>query len=209
MGIFLSSSVGLGTPLDEVNGVIDGGDSYVWPVTDVAEPGKVFFNSGLDIDALYWGAIVDGGIWYTIGMTVTAPPINTTGDGMGIPPIPTMTTVKLSLSQLGVDQYLLQASMFADTVVGVYVIDRVTNTLVTVNPADIKYKVDTGLEIAIKQSYFSNLAPLTPFDFRLDFDGGGTNEDDSLQGRVPEPATMSMLVIGGLVTLVRRRRAKR
>lgn len=205
LGIALSGSIGFGAPLDEVNGIINGADNYLLTVTDAPDVGEPFEGTGLDIHALHWGAIDDGGLWYTIGMTVTGPPINTIGDGSGTPPSPTMTNVQLNLRDGGVDKYLLQATMFGNTVLGVYMIDRVTSNPVAIDPADIKYKVDTGLEIAIKQSYFANLSPAGPFDFKLDFGGGGTDADDNL---IPEPATMSILMIGGLCTLARRRRKR-
>ena len=207
MGIILSGSVGFGAVLD-VDGLVDPAD-YDISITDVDIGGEDFEGTGSDIKALHWGMALDvTGLWTTIGMTVTTPPINTTGDGPST--FPRTTTVYLSIIQSGVEQYAFEARMRDGAVTSFSMWDVPLGTEVPLTtPTDLRHRVDTGLELAIKASKFTNLNPASPFDFDLVFEGGGRNEDDYMQGTIPEPSTISIIVIGGLFTLVRRRRAKR
>ncbi len=209
MGIALLSSVGFGAVLD-VNGIVDPAH-YEFSYTDSDIPGEPFAGTGLDIDTVHWGAVPSplAPEWFTLGMTVANSQINTTGDGtMG--PF-SRTSVVVNLSQGGSDKYMIQATLLAGTVQSVLMLD-VSGPAPTVvplsEPTDLRYAVDTGFEIAIKASKFANLSPASPFDFALLFDGGGTDRDDIIKGRVPEPATMSMLMIGGFAALARRRRKR-
>jgi len=59
-------------------------------------------------------------------------------------------------------------------------VDLTESQPIVLNPAEIKYAVDTRLEIAVKATKFGNLAPASPFDFKVDFWDGGTNTDDQL-----------------------------
>jgi len=173
--------------------------------TDIDVGGEDFAGTSSDIDSLYWGVAAD---WYTVGMTVIAPPINTLGDGTS--PFPAPTTVRLGISQGGNDLYSINALMFNGQVLSVLMWDLtpVNPAPITLDASTLKYEVNTGLELAVKASKFSNLSPLSPFDFDLHFEGGGENEDDRVQGTIPEPTTMSMLLIGGLAALSRRRRKR-
>jgi hypothetical protein len=219
MGIFLSGSVGFGATLS-VDGTVTAGD-YDIAVTDVDIGGEQFALSASDIDTLHWGLVPDVtyhpvtnplAAWYTIGMTVKgpvgSPQINTTGDGTGsFAP----TKVHLSLSQGGTERNSLDAFMFF----GGFLVpplmwdtSAATPAAITLDATNLKYAVGTGLEIAIRADKF-NLDPAQPFSFDLHFEGGGENEDDRIQDRIPEPATMSMLLVGGLIPLVRRRRRKK
>ena len=211
MGMFLSCSVGFGAILD-VDGTVTPAD-YDEHFIDVDIGGEDFAGTGCDIEAVHWGLAGDvTGIWYTLGMSVIAPPINTTGDGTSS--FTRSTTVYLSLIQGGVEQYSFEVRMRAGAVTGVNMWDVPAGTEVPLNadplnpPTDLKYAVADGLEIAVKNTKFTNLSPSSPFSFDLLFEGGGRNEDDEIRGTVPEPATMSMLVIGGLFMLVRRRRKR-
>ncbi|MCP4378267.1 MAG: PEP-CTERM sorting domain-containing protein [bacterium] len=209
MGIVLSGSVGFGAVLS-VDGVVTPAD-YSTSVVDLDDVGtEDFVSSGSDIDTLYWG-VVPGptfgtnpfDAWYTIGMTVTVPPINTTGDGTG--PL-SSTSVTLSISQGGTEQYTLSAVMLSGSVSEFYMWDSSTPppTLIALDATTLDHAVDTGLEIAIHASKFTNLNPTLPFSFDLLFEGGGTNEDDRIVGQIPEPATMSMLIVGSLAFIRRR-----
>ena len=206
MGIILSGSVGFGATVT-VDGVINAGE-YDVSITDFDPVDMDFKDSASDIEALHFGVT---GAWLNLGMTVrgplVSPKINTTGDGTGaFAP----TSVSLSLSQGGAEKHSIHALMFFGSVLNVSMWDSTTPIPTVIDISALQLKaVDTGLEIAIHASAFTNLNPLSPFQFDLLFDGGGTNEDDRIQGTVPEPATMSMILIGGLFTLVRRRRAKR
>jgi len=214
MGILLSGSVGFGAILN-IDGSVDPAD-YDIAVPDVDLGTEDFVLSGSDIDTVYWGLVPDVtyhpitaplDAWYTFGMTVTVPPINTSGDLTG-PPAP--TSVRLTLSQGGVEKHSLNAFMFFGNILGQPLLwDSTTGppTAIALDASTLKYAVGTGLEIAIRADKF-NLAPNSPFDFDLHFEGGGTNEDDRIQGRIPEPATMSIILVGGLFVLARRRRRK-
>lgn len=203
MGIVLSGSIGFGAVMN-VDGVVDPAD-YDMEFTDV-DPGIMeFTGSASDIKALHWGIAADiSGVWYTIGLTTVDTPINTTGDGTG-PFSP--TKVHLSLEQNGVEKYWFEAHMFFGNVIGFIAWDSNAAAPITLDPADIKYKVDSGLEVAIKTNQLPNLAP-TPFKFDLVFEGGGQNQDDHIADTIPEPSTMAMIAIGGLVAVARRRRRR-
>jgi hypothetical protein len=213
LGIALFSSVGLGAILD-VDGNINPAH-YDTVVVDIGDPaGADFAGSGSDIEAVYWGLATGPDIltdptdvWYTLGMTVAAPPINTTGDGTS--PFPAPTSVRLGLSQGGTNLYMIDATMYFGNVINVIMLDlsTPTPTPITLDPTTLKYKVDSGLEMAIRANQFLNLSPAT-FDFDLLFEGGGEDRDDRIAGSIPEPATMSMLMIGGLVALARRRKRR-
>jgi len=210
LGIALFSSVGFGAVLD-VDGNVNTAH-YDITFTDTDIPGEPFAGTGLDIDTVSWGVAPGASpadSWYTLGMTVVAPPINTTGDG-SLGPL-SRTSAVLTLSQGGSDKYLIQATMLAGTVLDVLMVDisGPTPAIVPLTaPTDLQYKVDNGLELAIKASKFANLSPVSPFDFNLLFEGGGIIRDDIITGRVPEPATMSMLAVGGLIGLARRRKRR-
>jgi hypothetical protein len=68
---------------------------------------------------------------------------------------------------------------------------------------DFDVSVANGLELRIDQSKMGSLAA-DPY-VRSQLDGTGTWPDDQLVGVVPEPATMAMLVLGGVAMLARRR----
>lgn len=207
LGIALSSSVGFGAVLD-VDGNITAAH-YDFSYTDSDIAGEPFAGTGLDIDTVHFGAVPSplAPEWFTLGMTVANSSINTTGDGtMG--PF-SRTSIVVNLSQ-GQTTFMIQATLLAGTVQDVLMLDTSgpAPTFVPLSePTDIRYAVDTGFEIAIKTSKFTNFSPASPFDFVLLFEGGGTDRDDIISGRVPEPATMSILMIGGLV-LARRRKRK-
>ena len=206
MGIILSGSVGFGATVT-VDGVINPGE-YDISITDFDPAGLDFEDSGSDIEAFHFGVT---GVWFNLGMTVrgplASPKINTTGDGTGAF---SPTSVSFSLSQGGAEKHSLHALMFFGSVLNVSMWDSTTPTPTVIDISALQLKaVDTGLEIAIHGGAFTNLNPALPFQFDLLFDGGGQNADDRIQGTIPEPATMSMILIGGLFTLVRRRRAKR
>jgi len=199
MGIMLSGSVGFGATVT-VDGDVEAADNYELSFTDNVDIGEPFLGTDLDIDTVHWGVTGD---WYNIGMTVKAPPISTS-DG-GIP-----TAVSLILSQGGVEKHLLYATMYYGGFLGQPIMTDLTTptpTPIALDASTLKYAVKTGLEIAIKANKF-NLDPASPFDFTLNFGAVGTDRDDDMQGRIPEPATMSMILVGGVFTLVRRRRRK-
>jgi hypothetical protein len=210
LGIALSSSIGFGTVAD-IDDIITPVDQQEF--TDPGDTGKDYYNSGSDINKMYWGWAPGANYsssnltdeWYTFKMT-TVQPINTTGE-IPIPGFNVETTVSLHLSQ-GNPLYSLEASMRDGAVTGVNMWDIPEAKPVPLNaPTDLRYKVDTGLEISIHGTRFSHLSK-APFDYYLLFEGGGRHQDDEIQGTVPEPATMSMLMIGGLVTLARRRKRR-
>jgi len=209
LGIALSSSVGLGAVLD-IDGNVDPAH-YDFAYTDVDIVGEPFDGTGLDIDTVHFGAVpsVLAPEWFTVGMTVANSSINTTGDGtMG--PF-SRTSVVINLSQGGQDKYMIQATLLAGTVQDVLMLDTsgpAPALVPLIEPTDLRYAVDTGFEIAIKATKFANLSPASPFDFVLLFEGGGTDRDDIIKGKVPEPATMSILMIGGLIGLARRRKRR-
>ncbi len=200
LGIMLSGSVGFGAMMN-VNGEIDPVDEYDVSVMDTAGES---FATGLDIGAFYWG---EDGDWYTIGMTVTDPPINTTGDGT-YTSIRT-TTVFLSLLQgVGGEKHAFEVRMRDGKVADFTMWDAVGDEINLTKDINLKYAIGNGLEFAVKKSAFENFDPASPFNFDLLFEGGGRNDDDDMQGTIPEPSTISLIVVGGLFTIVRRRRKR-
>jgi hypothetical protein len=214
LGVLLSGSVGFGAYLN-VDGTIDAADAYDKVVNDVDPAATDFTGSGSDIKALHFGVAKEpanstdpADVWYTFGMTVVGPSptprINTTGDGTGAS---APTSVRMGISQ-GSVKYMVHTTMFYGSVLNVTMWDTSgpTPTQVPLNSQNLKYKVNAGLELAIKRNVFTNLAKASLFDINLLFEGGGQNKDDDLEGQVPEPATMSMLLVGGIAFIRRRRR---
>lgn len=204
MGIFLSSSIGFGATMN-VDGTVDAGEYDIVSTDSDVGTEQFIPGGGSDIDTVSWGYDPATG-FYHIAMKVKGP-INTTGDGTSVFPSP--TTVSLGLSQGGTPKFSLSAMMFDEKVINFRMWDVSGAT-----PADVpltkdlnlKYAVGPmALEIAIHGDKFAGLIA-NPFDFDLHFEGGGENEDDRIQGEVPEPTTMSMLLIGGLCAMKRRRR---
>jgi hypothetical protein len=203
MGIVLSSSIGFGATMN-VNGTVVPADyDYVFVDMDPVGPPLDFSGTASDIEALYWG---QDGAWVTFGMTTIGAPINTTGDESS--PFTHSTTVYLRLIQGGVEQYWLEVSMRSAAVESVRMWDTPNGVVVPLTaPTDLRHEVGDDLEIAIHAIKFANLTP-APFAFDLVFEGGGPNQDDGIQGVIPEPATMSMLLVGGLLAVARRRRKR-
>jgi len=217
--VALSSTVGFGAMLN-VDGIVNPAD-YDEIVSDLNDIGtEHYVLTGSDIKDLHWGWAWDPGhpgdpdeAWYTLGMRVEVPPINTTGDETL--PFPTVTTFQLGIVQGGIQRYSFNAMMFYSSVVNVTMLEYdalgQNPVPVALDATTLKHAVDitanpnAGLEIAVKANKFTNLT-INPFDVVGLFEGGGENEDDIIMGRVPEPTTVSMVVLGGLLVLVRRRR---
>ncbi len=157
--IALSGSVGFGAILD-ADCAIKPSDSYDVFLTDTVDVGEPFPGTALDILTPNQDVTGDRG---HIAITVTEPPINTIGDGI-VYPDDAMTNVQISLNHDRIDR----------------MVDLAEFQPIVLNPAEIKYAVDTRLEIALKATKFGNLAPASPFDFKVDFWDGGTNADDRL-----------------------------
>ncbi|MCP4378266.1 MAG: PEP-CTERM sorting domain-containing protein [bacterium] len=215
LGVFLSGSVCFGAYLN-VDGTINAADAYDKVVNDNDPVPSDFTGSGSDIKALHFGVALGPthatdptDVWYTFGMTVVGPSptpqINTTGDGTGAS---APTSARFSIKQGGSDKYMIHVTMFYGNVLNVTMwnTSTATPTQVPLNSQNLKYKINAGLELAIQRKVFTNLAKASPFDFKLLFEGGGQNKDDVLDGQIPEPATMSMLLVGSIVFIRRRRR---
>jgi len=217
--IALSNTIGFGAILN-VDGIINGLAEYDEVVDDIADIGTDYYLTGSDIKDLHWGWAWDpqhpqnpAESWYTLGMRVEVPPINTTGDGTL--PFPTVTTFQLGIVQGGIQRYSFNAMMFFGNVVNVSMLEYDINGLnpvpVALDANSLQHAVhisgdpDGGLELAVKASKFTNLT-VDPFDVTGLFEGGGEDEDDIIMGRVPEPTTVSMIVLGGMAVLARRRR---
>jgi hypothetical protein len=219
LAVALSSSIGFGAALN-VDGTIDAvgaADNYDWvSIDDDGPTPQDYTGSSSDIAAVHWGQAPGAtfptdptDVWYTMGMSTVTAPLNTLGDGTNF--FPTQTNVQLGIRQGGVALYAMSITMFNGSVKdgSVTMWDLSTNptpTPVTLDSSTLKYAVGNSLEIAVHRSAFANLLP-AQFDFSLMFEGGGTNADDSITDVVPEPATMSLLAVGGLF-LARRRRKR-
>ena len=216
LAVALSGSIGFGAALN-VDGTIDAADDYDFVTVDDDGPTpQDYTGSSSDIAAVHWGQAPGASfptdpddVWYTIGMSTVTAPLNTLGDGTNF--FPSETNVQLGIKDMGgTPLYAMSVTMYNGSVKDdsftMWNLSTPTPTLVTLDSSTLKHAVGNSLEIAVHRSAFTNLLP-APFEFSLFFEGGGVNADDIITGVVPEPATMSILAIGGLF-LARRRRKR-
>jgi len=202
------------TPI--VDGIV-GATEYAITLTDPAEPGRDFFNSGLDIHELRFDADAVGGSRY-VGLSVTDPPFDTNGSDTSFigstgvimyfyadstTPLPSII-MNLAFNALG---FIEDLSFYREfTGPATYLetdFDEIT--------AGTDYQVATasGMELRISKSafkVFSGDDPNFPSFVRMQLDDTGMHHDDQISGDVPEPVSLTILAIGGLAVLRRRRK---
>ena len=182
-----------------VDGNVGGGEYSVVLNDTAPETTDDFFNSGLDIQALHFDNS-SGSYW--MGLPVVNPPIDTNGD-------PTSFLFMTIFDLIFFDNsgttpsYLVAVDMSGATVSVALAAWGPGWTPVPLLASDFNVSVANGLELRINQSKMGSLAA-NPY-VRAQLDGVGSWDDDQLVGVVPEPATLSLLALGGLAMLARRR----
>ena len=204
----------LATPI--VNGTVGAGE-YATTLTDPAEPGAVFFNSGLDIDKVHFDADATGGSRY-MGLTVTVPPFDTNGSNVSFiqstgvvmyfyandtTPLPSII-MNLAFNALG---FIDDLSFYREYTTPLAYTETDFDDIV----AGVDYDIAAGaaMEFRISKSafkVFSGDDPNFPSYVRMQLDDTGFNQDDQIAGDIPEPASLAILAIGGLAMLKRRRK---
>ena len=196
------------------DGTIGTGEYSYPPLVDASEPAADFYNSGLDIDKVYFD---DDGSSRFMGLTVVAPPFDVNGSpssfaqttGVALYFYDNQTDVMpkvymaLNFTAGGFQDDLSfirewngsswEQTLFAD---------------LTAGPTD-DYEVGTAsaMEISICRDVFEVYdGDVWPGYLRLQLDDTGFQQDDQLEGMIPEPATAVILLIGAGGILLRRRR---
>lgn len=190
-----------------IDGKIQAGDGYTLVKTDT--PGETGYAPGLDIDKLQFA--FDANYMY-LGLTVTQPPLSLNGSGPNY-----------SVDQATVfvfNMYNGDGSLYRKLRVYMTAPDDITAALYTSNKGSavpiwtasnlntdyLAVSPDTtygGLEIKIPKTDLVNMPATVSFWAQLD--DTGVYADDEISGTIPEPVTLSMLVLGGLAMLRRRR----
>ncbi len=135
---------------------------------------------------------------YYLGLTVNDPDISRTGG-----PTSFLGRTVLDCLFLGDGGSVLHELSVVITVDNVYA--YVDGMLL--DATDYEVAIDSGLEIAFPKDTLPNMVGADTFTLLAQLDDTGMATDDQvLAFGIPEPATLSLLVMGGLM-LVRRRRA--
>jgi hypothetical protein len=71
--------------------------------------------------------------------------------------------------------------------------------------ADYVAAASSGLEVAISKPLMAAMSGVSSFLFQAQLDDTGSYSDDQIAGMIPEPVTMGLVSIGGLLLLRRRK----
>lgn len=208
-GVVVLGVVGLASPAwaaPIINGTV-GATEYQAVLNDVApENTLLFYNTGLDIEALHFDTSSDAGTdWYWLGLTTVAEPIDTDGDGTGRRDKSTFWAIFYpDANPLSAPDYMVEVDM-AGGVADVVLSEWSLGAWVAVDlTGAYNATIGNALEVRIDQDKMPNLAT-NPYVF-AQLDGNGSWPDDQLLGTIPEPATLALVGIGLAVMGLRRRR---
>jgi len=171
------------------------------------ETTKPFYNTGLDMSTVQFD---QDGTWNYMALTVVSPPVDINGGPLSIDE---QTIFRMFFyDHTGTTKaYRLAVTMDAGGVsLSSLTLDSWTGTAwatVSLLPADYAVTLgtsNTALEAKILQSKMSSLAT-DPY-VRAQLDDTGDWADDSLEGVVPEPATLGLMGLGVVGLILRRRR---
>jgi len=173
--IGMSGSIGFGAILDADCEIkpSDGQEAFLTGVVDVGEP---FIGTDLDLHSLNREVVERG----NIAIAITDSPVNTIGDVPGVFRAAVMTNVQINFNEVRTDRYQPFATIHGSNIREPRTVDLTGSEPIVLDPAKINYAVGTRLEIAVKATKFGNLAPASPFDFKVDLLAIRTNRDDQL-----------------------------
>lgn len=186
-----------------VDGVIDGNDAYDFKFDDAGDSGaELFAGTGLDIESFFLGWDQTASSYYLALTAANGQALDTDGDGSM--PFARPSLVQVYILQAN-SQHVLEVELFNDAVVSTELnfAPMLTGQYqAAVNGAGAV----SALEVSIKDSALIGFDPNASTEFYVVFDGKGGWSDDVLQAHLPEPATMSVVLMGGMGFLLRRRK---
>ncbi len=193
-----------------VNGTVGAGE-YETIIQDSADTSKEFYGTGLDIDTMQFDADQTGNVddSYYLSITTVNTPIDTNGS-------PGSINMVTSL-QMAFGGSANPDASNADYILNIVVEDAGSDVKlwewdnsgsiwseVSLGGTDYAMGVGDHFEFSILKTKMPNM-PVDPY-FNAILDGSGGWQDDQVAGKVPEPATMALLGMGGIGILIRRRR---
>ncbi len=179
-----------------------GSGEYTNVIDDTGDESlKDFFSTGLDMATMQFD---DDSGWLYLAMTVVGEPVDRNGDPTSFDE-ETNFKVKFYDTAGTTPCYLLDIVITGtDVEVELEYYNGSSWSDVTLNPGDYEIAVGDALEFKIDESKMSNLPD--SFSFRSRLDGTGEWDDDQMSGHIPEPATLILLGLGAVGSLLRRRR---
>ncbi len=183
-----------------INGFISESDGYSLVISDeIGEPG--LDSSALDIASLYCSA---DGVYLNFGITVNSGPIEQYGGSTSFIGS-TRFWIMLQDSPTGAQRYMFQVDMGDVQQVQLYRRSGTRWVLQPLADGDCDWAVSGDLEFRITRSALSAL-PGESFHVVGQLDDNGQAKDDQVSGTVPEPASLAILAMGGLLVAMRRHR---
>jgi len=206
----------LATPI--VDGTVGAGEYSHGPLIDAPEPTADFYLSGLDIDKVQSDEDAVGGSRY-LALETTVTPFDTNGSslsfaqmtGVGMyfytdasAPAP-LVYMSLAFDALG---FAPDLSFFREWNGAGWTQTTFSNLT---DGVDYDVAAAIAMELRISKNAFSVYrgdGAAFPGYLRLQLDDTGFQQDDQIEGALPEPASLAVLAVGGGLCLIRRRRRR-